>query len=100
MQFDLTGKTVLITGGSRGIGKACAELFADMGAAVGITYRSDKQAAENTISRLKPGNHTVWQLTIEDSASIEKFTTDFIEKHSRIDFLVNNAGLSFEHKIP
>ncbi len=99
MQFDLTGKTVLITGGSRGIGKACAELFADMGATVGITYRSDKQAAEDAIARLKAGNHTAWQLTIEDTAAIEKFTTDFIEEYSRIDVLVNNAGVYFEHKI-
>jgi 3-oxoacyl-[acyl-carrier protein] reductase len=99
MQFDLTGKTVLITGGSRGIGKACAELFADMGATVGITYRSGKEAAENTLSVLKPGNHSAWQLTIEEPGAIEKFTTDFIEKHGHIDVLVNNAGVYLEHKI-
>jgi len=99
MQFDLTGKTVLITGGSRGIGKACAKAFADMGATVGITYQSDKQAAENTLAGLKPGNHTAWQLTIEKPEAVEKFMTDFIEKHGPIDILVNNAGVYFEHKI-
>lgn len=99
MQFDLTGKVVLITGGSRGIGKACAELFASIGATVGITYRSDKEAAENTLSGLKPGNHTSWQLSIEEPAEIEKLTEHFIEKYGRIDILVNNAGIYFEHKI-
>ncbi len=99
MQFDLTGKIVLVTGGSRGIGKACAELFANMGATVGITYQSDKQSAENVLSGLKPGNHTSWQLTIQEPASIQKFTNDFIEKYGRIDILVNNAGVYFEHKI-
>lgn len=99
MQFDLADKIVLITGGSRGIGKACAEQFAGMGATVGITYQSDKEAVEKTLSGLKPGNHTAWQLTIEDPAEIEKFTTNFIEKHGRIDVLVNNAGVYYEHKI-
>ena len=99
MQFDLTGKVVLITGGSRGIGKACAELFADIGATVGITYRSDEEAAEKTLAGLKPGNHTSWQLSVEDPAAIEKFTSHFIKKHGRIDILVNNAGVYFEHKI-
>jgi NAD(P)-dependent dehydrogenase (short-subunit alcohol dehydrogenase family) len=99
MQFDLTGKTALITGGSRGIGKACAEIFAAMGATVGITYQRDKRAAETTLASLKSGNHTAWQLTIEEPAATEKFTNDFIEKHGRIDILVNNAGVYFEHKI-
>jgi len=99
MQFDLTGKIVLITGGSRGIGKACAEQFANMGATVGITYQSDKEAAEKTLSGLKPGNHTSWQLDIEEPAAIEKLTSHFIERYRRIDILVNNAGIYFEHKI-
>jgi NAD(P)-dependent dehydrogenase (short-subunit alcohol dehydrogenase family) len=99
MQFDLTGKVVLITGGSRGIGKACAEQFAGIGATVGITYRSDKEAADKTLSRLKPGNHTSWQLSIEEPAAIEKFIHHFIEKYGRVDILVNNAGIYFEHKI-
>lgn len=99
MQFDLTGKIVLITGGSRGIGKACAKQFADMGATLGITYMRDKDAAESTISGLKPANHTVWQLTIEEAAETEKFITSFIERYGRIDVLVNNAGVYYEHKI-
>lgn len=99
MQFDLTGKIALITGGSRGIGKACAEAFANMGATVGITYRSGKQAAENIVTGLKPGDHTAWQLSIEEPAAVEKFTNDFIEKYGGIDILVNNAGVYFEHKI-
>lgn len=99
MQFDLTGKIVLITGGSRGIGKACAEAFADMGATVGITYQADRQAAENTLAGLKPGNHSAWQLTIEQPSAIAQFTTSFIEKHERIDVMVNNAGVYFEHKV-
>jgi 3-oxoacyl-[acyl-carrier protein] reductase len=99
MQFDLTNKIALITGGSRGIGKACAELFAQMGATVGITYQTNKQAAEETAAGLKPGDHTIWQLSIGESAKIEKFTTDFIKRYGRIDILVNNAGVYFEHKL-
>jgi len=99
MQFDLTGKIVLITGGSRGIGKACAELFAQMNATVGITYQTNKQAAEQTLAGLKPGEHTLWPLSIGEPAEIEKLTTDFIEKYGRVDILINNAGVYFEHKI-
>ena len=99
MQFDITGKIVLITGGSRGIGKACAELFAQMGATIGITYQSNKQAAQQTLAGLNPGDHTLWQLSLGEPAEVEKFTTDFIERYGRIDILVNNAGVYFEHKI-
>jgi 3-oxoacyl-[acyl-carrier protein] reductase len=99
MQFDLTNKIALITGGSRGIGKACANLLAQMGATVGITYQTNKQAAEETAAGLKPGDHTIWQLSIGESAKIEKFTTDFIKRYGRIDILVNNAGVYFEHKL-
>jgi 3-oxoacyl-[acyl-carrier protein] reductase len=100
MQFDLTNKVVLITGGSRGIGKACAIQFAQMGAKVGITYQSDKNAAEETLQSLTPQNdHSSWQLSAESSQQIEQFINNFIAKYGRIDVLVNNAGIYLEHKI-
>src|SRR5947209_6310672 len=99
MTFDLKNKAVLVTGGSRGIGRACAELLALSGANVGITYNSDQSAAEKTLSGLTQGSHSAYQLAVQDPKSIETCMNSFIERYGRIDALINNAGVYLEHKI-
>jgi NAD(P)-dependent dehydrogenase (short-subunit alcohol dehydrogenase family) len=98
--LDFTNKTVLITGGSRGIGRACAKLFSDLNAIVIITYKSNSTEAEKTLSILKPEkNHYTYQLDVADSEAVANVFASLIEKHGRMDVVVNNAGIYLEHKI-
>lgn len=63
MLTDFTNKNVLITGGSRGIGRACAKLFSDLHANVIITYQSNKAEAETTLALLnKKQHHSLYRL--------------------------------------
>lgn len=100
MQFDFSGKIVFVTGGSRGIGKACAKLFAGAGANVIITYKSAKEEAANTLNELNgSGSHIAFQLDITTPQMIEGVFKKAVEQFNRIDVLVNNAGIYTEHKI-
>lgn len=100
MLEDFTGKNVFITGGSRGIGRACAQQFADLNANVIITYKSNIDEANSTLASLKPnGNHSKIQLDVSIAVDIKKCFNEFLEKYEHIDVLVNNAGIFVEHKI-
>jgi NAD(P)-dependent dehydrogenase (short-subunit alcohol dehydrogenase family) len=100
MMSDFTNKTVLVTGGSRGIGRACAQLFAEQNANVIITYRSNHSEADKTLSLLKAsGNHHSYQLNIADASSVQQFFQAIEKDNISLDVLVNNAGVFIEHKI-
>lgn len=99
MTFNFKNKTVLITGGSRGIGNVTAKLFAEAGADVIITYKSDQVAAEQTLAELKPGNHSCFQLNLADPGAIQDFFAAYTDKYKTLDILVNNAGVFSEHKV-
>jgi 3-oxoacyl-[acyl-carrier protein] reductase len=83
---DLDGKTALVTGGGKGIGRAISEALAAMGARVVVNYRSDKAAAEETAAALP--NATPHQADVGDPAQVEAM----IKAVGRVDVLVNNAG--------
>src|ERR1700712_4204043 len=100
MFIDFTNKNVLITGGSRGIGRACAKLFSEMKANVVITYKSNKAEAERTLAMLDGRqNHGLYQLNISKPEDIELFFQEVVDKYKQLDILVNNAGVYLEHKI-
>jgi len=100
MLIDFTGKTVLITGGSRGIGKACAILFASLNANVVITYNTDQETAERTLTGLAHnGNHGLYQLDQSQPKNVERFFNKVLQHYPKIDVLINNAGIYIEHKI-
>jgi NAD(P)-dependent dehydrogenase (short-subunit alcohol dehydrogenase family) len=100
MLSDFTGKNILITGGSRGIGRACAGLFSSLGANVIITYQSNLKEAEGTLSELVSSRtNAAYQLDLRQPAAIEVFYNNLLEKYDGIDVLVNNAGVFKEHKI-
>lgn len=93
--IDLTEKTVIISGGSRGIGAASAKLFAKVGANVVITYTQNKKAAENVIKTVRNLNRKC--IAVKADISKEKNAKLVVQKtlkeFGRIDILVNNAGI-------
>jgi 3-oxoacyl-[acyl-carrier protein] reductase len=93
--IDLTGKTALITGGSRGIGRATAILLAKAGADVAITYqRQEKDAVEVKASVGGLGRRSLaLKAEISNEAEVRHAVDGIIGVWGRIDFLVNSAGI-------
>lgn len=89
--ISLEGKTALITGGSRGIGRACVEYFHECGCKVGFTYKLSAKTS-NEIEMELSGTKS-FQCDIEDEKSIKDTIDSFIKFFGKIDILVNNAGI-------
>lgn len=87
-------RNILITGGSRGIGKACVELFLKAGANVAFTYQNAKVKAEKIVSE-----HTglsklkFYKMDLSDTSDIENVTNSVLKDFETIDVLVNNGGI-------
>jgi 3-oxoacyl-[acyl-carrier protein] reductase len=93
--IDLSGKKALITGGSRGIGRATAMLFAKAGADVAITYQRQEKAALEVKEAVESlGRQCLAEkVEISNQAEVKRAVVDVIRTYGRIDFLVNNAGI-------
>jgi len=91
----LAGKSVLVTGGSRGIGRAIVELFADEGARVTFFYRGNTEAAEVVVASMRNAGHEVVseQVDVTDARACQAAVERLAERTERIDVLVNNAGV-------
>lgn len=98
--MKFTNKNIIVTGGSRGIGKAAAIAFANEGGNVAITYNNNKRAADETLSQLKPpGKHTAIKCDAADPIETEKMINTVLSAYGRIDVVVINAGIAITHKI-
>lgn len=97
--MNFKNKAVLITGASRGIGKAAAIAFASEGANVGVNYRSRTQEAEKTLSELSGHGHKLLQRDISVKEEAKALIDDFIKQYGKIDILVNNAGIAIAHEV-
>jgi 3-oxoacyl-[acyl-carrier protein] reductase len=97
--MDFTNKVVLVTGASRGIGRACAIQFAHAGAKVAIHYNQNLQAAQETISLMVGDGHITVGGDVGNAQAVKAMVDTVVEKMGRIDVLVNNAGIFKEHKI-
>ena len=91
MRFD--GKTALVTGGSRGIGRAIALGLAARGAQVALHYNTNATAAEATRAALAGGGHMSVGADIGCAAQVADMVANVVERMGRIDILVNNAGI-------
>lgn len=89
-------KVALVTGGSRGIGKACALELAKAGCDVVINYAGNSEAAEKTVEELKAlgSNSESYKFDVSNQAEVDENIAKIIEKYGRIDVLVNNAGIT------
>ena len=95
--FSLAGKKAIVTGGSRGIGKALAEGLAAYGADVAIVVKSTVDRAEAVASDIrKDGTDAfVIQADVSNEADVKRMTEEVIKRWGRIDILVNNAGIIY-----
>jgi NAD(P)-dependent dehydrogenase (short-subunit alcohol dehydrogenase family) len=91
--MSFANKNVLVTGASRGIGRAIAHKFAELGARVAVHYHQNRQAAEQTLSGLPGGPHPLIQADVSVPESVRKMVDDVIRELGTIDVLVNNAGI-------
>lgn len=92
----LTGKTAIVTGGSRGIGHAIAVAFAEAGANVAIIYAGNTAAAEETLKEVqaKGAQGVTIQCDVSDEAAVTAMIKAVKDQFGAIDILVNNAGIT------
>ncbi len=93
--IDLSKKRILITGGSRGIGRACCELAAGAGARVAVGYRFERAAAEAVVRSIVDAGGEAHCVAAElaDRGEAEMLVDDAVERFGGLDVLINNHGI-------
>ncbi|SNS87322.1 NAD(P)-dependent dehydrogenase, short-chain alcohol dehydrogenase family [Streptosporangium subroseum] len=95
----MSGRAVLVTGASRGIGRAVATAFAAAGDRIAIHHRGSADLAERLRAELPGEGHTTVQADLADPAEVRRMVDEAAEALGGIDVLVNNAGVFFHHPI-
>ena len=92
----LKGKVAVVTGASRGIGRAIAKKLASLGAFVVVNYNGSQERAEKVKQEIEEagGTAAIYQCDVSDYGKCETFIQDVIREHGHIDILVNNAGVT------
>ena len=93
---NLAGKVALVTGASRGLGRAIALRLARDGARVGVNYQRNEAAAQETIQAITAlgGDAVPFQADVADRAAVEGMVATLLKRWGRVDVLVNNAGIT------
>lgn len=94
--FKLDGKVALVTGGSRGIGRAAVAALSQAGAAVAINYARNRAAAEQLLAEVERagGQGLIIQADVAEYGDCEKMVRATLERFKRVDILINNAGIN------
>jgi len=94
----VAGRVALVTGGSRGIGRACAEALAEQGATVIVNYVKGEAAAREVADAIvaKGGKAEISGFDVADSKAIDAAVDDIAKRHGKVDILVANAGISID----
>lgn len=97
--MSLSGQVALVTGASRGIGRAIAERLAREGALVLINYRQQQDAAEEALANISAhgGYAELCRFDVADGTEVTAAVQGIVERHGKIDILVNNAGLALDN---
>jgi 3-oxoacyl-[acyl-carrier protein] reductase len=93
--IDLTGRAAIVTGGSRGIGRACCRLLARAGAKVALNYRVEKPWADLVAQRIQEAGGEAFALCADvcRPEDAEMLVDETVDRFGRLDILVNNAGI-------
>ncbi len=97
--MDFTKKNILITGGSRGIGKAAAMAFAKLGGRVCINFIKNTQAAKTTVDSLPGQGHFAAKANLSDPIAVQELMETVIDEFGTLDVVVNNAGIYLPHPV-
>lgn len=97
--MDFVDQTVLVTGASRGIGRAVARQFAAQGATVAVHYRTNRGAAEATLASLAGDGHCMVSADMADPAQVAALIDEAVSHLGRLHILVNNAGIFIDHPL-
>jgi 3-oxoacyl-[acyl-carrier protein] reductase len=97
--MDFLGKNVLITGGSRGIGRATAIAFAEAGARVAINFKNSNASAGATIEAMPGEGHFAVKADISNPAAAQQLINAVVDEFQQLDILVNNAGVYLSHPV-
>lgn len=89
----------LVTGSSRGIGRAAAQKLAARGVRVAVHYQRNEAAANETLGTLAGGGHAIFPAEVADPSQCERLVADVLAQFGRLDVLVNNAGIYEDHDI-
>ena len=95
----VTGRAVLVSGASRGIGRAIAEAFAAQGDRVAVHHRGNQELAGAVAAALPGEGHTVVQADLADAGAVRRAVDDAAAALGGLDVLVNNAGVFFRHPL-
>ena len=97
--LDFAGQGVLVTGASRGIGRAVAAAFAARGARVAVHYATNDAAARESAAALAGTGHMLARADVSDPAAVEAMVDAVVAEFGRLDVVVNNAAVYEEHRI-
>jgi 3-oxoacyl-[acyl-carrier protein] reductase len=94
----VAGRIALVTGASRGIGRACAEALAEQGATVIVNYVKGEAAAREVADAIaaKGGKAEIAGFDVADSKAVDAAVDDIAKRHGKVDILVANAGISID----
>ncbi len=96
--FRLTGKVVIVTGGSRGIGRAICVMMGKAGAHVVVNYAGNEAAAKDTLDLVVAAGGTaeLKRFDVADEEAVQKAFKEVTDAHGKLDILVNNAGIALD----
>lgn len=96
--FDLSEKVAIVTGGSRGIGRAVCVALGRAGAEVVVNYSGNEEAAAETLRLVREAGSDgeLLRFDVADAQAVDQAIADVAKRHGRLDILVNNAGIAMD----